>query len=348
MDNLDKVYKLKDGSVKEPDTYLGALIKKWAVDGSTDPTKEKWAMSSDPYVKRAIEEVERELEEIGMMLGTKAATPLSQGYRPELDVSTELDAQRTNYYQGLIGVLRWMCELGRVDILMPVSLMSRFLALPRRGHLDQIFHIFTYLKQNPRTALLFDDQAPVYDERRFLECDWSEFYPGAKEAIPSNAPEPRGREVVTTCFVDADHAGCQATRRSHTGVLIFVNKAPIIWFSKRQNTVETSSFGSEFVAAKVAVELVEGLRYKLRMMGVPLDGPTNVFIDNEGVVKNSTAPESTLKKKHNAIAYHRVREAIAAGVIRIAKEDGTTNLADGFTKCLAGSKLREVFGRILW
>ncbi len=86
----------------------------------------------------------------------------------------------------------------------------------------------------------------------------------------------------------------------------------------------------------------EGLRYKLRMMGVHVDGPSNVFCDNESVVKNSTRPESTLKKKHNAIAYHRVREAQAAGIVRIAKEDGETKLADILTKCLPGPQLRQL------
>jgi len=80
--------------------------------------------------------------------------------------------------------------------------------------------------------------------------------------------------------------------------------------------------------------LIEALRYKLRMFGVPLDGPTNVFCDNEAVTKNATIPESTLKKKHNSIAYHRTREAVAAETIRVAKEDGVTNLADVLTKLL--------------
>ena len=127
-----------------------------------------------------------------------------------------------------------------------------------------------------------------------------------------------------------------------------VNRAPILWFSKRQNTVETSTFGSEFVALKTAVEMVEGMNHKLRMMGVPLDGPANVFCDNESVVKNSTKPESTLKKRHNAIAYHRCREAQAAGIIRIAFENGETNLADLFTKLLPGPRLRQLVRMVLW
>jgi hypothetical protein len=85
---------------------------------------------------------------------------------------------------------------------------------------------------------------------------------------------------------------------------------------------------------KNAVELVESLRYKLRMFGVPLEGPANLFCDNEAVYKNTVLPESTLKKKHHSIAYHRCREAVTAGTVRIAKEGTKTNLNDLFTKVL--------------
>ncbi len=153
---------------------------------------------------------------------------------------------------------------------------------------------------------------------------------------------------MMTCFVDADHAGCQLTRRSHTGVILCISCAPIIWYSMRQNTLESSTFGSEFIAMKIAVELIEGLWYKLRMMGVPVEDPCYVFCDNEAVVKNSTRPESTLKKKHQAIAYHRTREVQAAGNVQIPKEDGETNLTDIFTKLLVGPMLRDLLQRTLW
>ncbi|KAI2501848.1 Reverse transcriptase (RNA-dependent DNA polymerase) [Fragilaria crotonensis] len=321
MDALSKVYKLNDGSVKAPDVYLGAEVKQFKIPESDEPGKIRWAMSSSKYVSRAVKDVETELENVGLGLPKRTTTPLSQGYRPELDQTAELDAQRLNYYQGLVGVLRWICKLGQVDILMPVSLMSRYLVSAREGHLQQLFHVFAYLKQYDRSTMVFDDTEPSYDPRRFATQDRSKYYPDAKEAIPENMPEPRGKPVMMTCFVDADHAGCQLTRRSHTGVILYINRAPIIWYSKRQNTVESSTFGSEFIAIKIAVELIEGLRYKLRMMGVPIEDPCNVFCDNEAVVKNSTRPESTLKKKHQAIAYHRTREAQAAGTVRIAKED---------------------------
>ena len=135
------------------------------------------------------------------------------------------------------------------------------------------------------------------------------------EELPARCPKPRGNSVIISCFVDADHAGNRVTRRSHTGILIFVNNAPILFYSKRQNTVETSTFGSELVAMRIAKEMIVGLRHKLRMFGVPIDGPANVYCDNQGVVKNTSLPESTLSKKHNAINYHAVREACAAGII---------------------------------
>ena len=85
---------------------------------------------------------------------------------------------------------------------------------------------------------------------------------------------------------------------------------------------------------KTAVEMVEALRYKLRMFGVPIDGPTSIFCDNEAVYQNTVIPESTLSKKHHSIAYHRCREAVAAQTIQVAKEGTLNNLADIFTKVM--------------
>jgi hypothetical protein len=96
---------------------------------------------------------------------------------------------------------------------------------------------------------------------------------------------------------------------------------------------------------KTAIDMIEGIRYKLRMMGVPLIGAIAVFCDNQSVVKNSTALESVLKKRHNTIAYHRAREAQAAGIIK----NGETNIADLLsTKLMPGLCLKELVGYVLW
>ena len=220
--------------------------------------------------------------------------------------------------------------------------MSTHMAMPREGHLQQLYRIFGYLKLYPKRKIAFDAQHPAISERMFKRYDWHDFYRGVEEAIPNDMPTPRGNPISTHCFVDASHGSDRATRRSQTRILIFYNKAPIIWFSKRQNTVEASTFGSEFQAMKDAVELIESLRYKLRMFGVPLTGPTNIFCDNEAVYKNTSLPESTLKKKHHSIAYHRCREAVAAETVRVAKEGTVTNLSDLFTNVLPQPRREEL------
>jgi hypothetical protein len=329
MSGIQETFKLKDDKIEKPESYLGAQLAHVVIGGQLC-----WTMSSHEYVKAAVANVEAALDASGQRLPSRCTTPIQSNYRPELDTTPELNLKGMRYYQEQIGVLRWAVELGRIDIAMEISMLSTHLAAPREGHLQQVYHCFAYLKAKPKRTLAFDSQHPMIDESRFEKCDWHDFYRGAQEPIPGDAPEPRGNVVSTHCFVDADHAGNRVTRRSQSGILLFINTAPILWFSKRQNTVETSTFGSEFVAMRIAVELIEAMRYKLRMFGVPIEGATNVFCDNEAVTKNAIYPESTLKKKHNAIAYHRTREAVAAGTIRVTKEDGKTNLADVLTKPL--------------
>lgn len=342
IEGIQKVFKLKDDKAEAPDVYLGASLQ---VVATKEGTK-CWTMSSEKYVKAAIANVEEKLGKNDERLPTKCITPTASGYHPSEDTTQELDADGLQLYQELIGVLRWAIEIGRVDILLEVALLSSHLALPRVGHLNQVYHIFGYLKASPRRRLYFDPTHPKISEARFHKFDWEDFYRDAKEPIPLDAPEPRGRAMSTHCFVDANHAADKITRRSQSGILIFCNRAPIMWYSKRQNSVETSTFGSEFSALKQAVEMVQGLRYKLRMFGVPIEGPTNMFCDNEAVYKNASTPESVLNKKHHSVAYHACREAVASGMVRIAKEDTLTNLSDVFTKTLSRAKresLLELF-----
>jgi hypothetical protein len=111
-----------------------------------------------------------------------------------------------------------------------------------------------------------------------------------------------------------------------------MTRTPIIWHSKAQKTIETSTFGAEFVALKIGTELIKSLRYKLCMMGVPLEGPSNVLVDNNSIVKNSTILTSIIHKKRNLICYHFVREAVASKCIRIAFIPSSKNLAEMLTE----------------
>ena len=85
---------------------------------------------------------------------------------------------------------------------------------------------------------------------------------------------------------------------------------------------------------KTAVEIIEALRYKLRMFGIPVEEPDNVYCDNEAVTKNTTIQESTLKNKHHSMAYHRCQESVAAGTVHVSKQGTEKNLANLFTKIL--------------
>jgi hypothetical protein len=146
-------------------------------------------------------------------MSTKATTPLSNNYRPEVDVTPELSAEEASYYQSLIGVLRSIVELGRVNICLEVSMMSSHLALPREGHLQQLYHIFAYLKKHRNAEMVFDPSDPVIDESMFSRRDWttSEFGLSLTEDLPDNMPEPRGFGFTMRAFVDADHAGDSVT-----------------------------------------------------------------------------------------------------------------------------------------
>jgi hypothetical protein len=342
MKTLQKAYHLKDQPTP-PTTYLGATIKESSIPNET---RKVWSMNCIQYLKEAIKNVELELSKSGHRLRGKPSTPMQTGHRPELDVSSVLGPDQANYFQSLIGILRWAVKLGRINIHIDVALLSSHLAEPRLGHLEQALHIFSYLKYHTTSHLVFDPNYVVRENAGFQKYDWKDFYHDANEAIPHNVPVPRGHVVQMNVFIDANHAGNKVTRQSHTGIIIYLNCSPILWFSKAQNTVKSSTFRSELIAMRILVELLESMRYKLRMMGIPIDGPANVFCDNKSVVTNATLPTSTLKN-HNSIAYHCVREAVAAGILQIAKLHTSENLVD-ITKSLAGSQLKQLIQKILW
>ena len=111
-------------------------------------------------------------------------------------------------------------------------------------------------------------------------------------------PEPLGEAVTTTTTMDANLNHCLATGKSLTGCLHFVNRIPVDWYSKKQATVETATYGSEFVAAKTATEQIMDIRQTLRYLG------SFLFGDNRSVVTSATLPHSTPTKRHNILAFH--------------------------------------------
>ena len=131
----------------------------------------------------------------------------------------------------------------------------------------------------------FDDKKNVIDQ-------WRGFYTEDIDPLPHGIPEALDKSVKIICYVDAHHAGNLLNRKLHSGIFIYVNNIPLIWYSKRKNMAETSSFGSVFIVMRIATELVEALIYKIRCFGVHMDGPTSICCDNKLVVTNSSVPTS--------------------------------------------------------
>ena len=142
-------------------------------------------------------------------------------------------------------------------------------------------------------------------------------------------------------YVDAYHTGDQKLRQLRSRFIIYLNLAPIVWMSKKQATVETSVFGAKFVAMKLGMETLQGLWFKLQMMGIPVAGPSSVYGDNMYVIRNTQRPESTLKKKPNSVCYHAVRESVAMGKMRTAYVSSNENRADICTKIILGCQNQQ-------
>jgi hypothetical protein len=308
--HIDKYFKMKPESIMEPTFYLVAKLKHTVMPNGVVA----WGMISSKYVQAAVQNVQEYLTENGdRKLNKKASAPFEATYSAETDESPVLGPEMANYFQSQIGILRWCVELGRIDIITEVSMLSTFFCMPYERHLDAVYHMFAYLSMHHNARVVFDPMYPDVDMLAFIKTDWKPMYGDIKEVIPPNAPVTRGKVIDLCLFVDSDHAGSHFTRRSRTGFVIYLNMAPIVWFSKRHPTVESSVFGADFFAMKNGIETTRGLRYKLRMIGVTIDGPTNLYGDNMLVVYNTQRPEAVLKKKSNAIFYHAVRESAAMG-----------------------------------
>ena len=322
MDMTQAMYAVK--SIGPPDYYLGNDYKK--------DRQGRWAIGCKKYLVEAIKRVER-------MFGTlkKYSNPMETGAHPELDDSEILNDEGHRKYQMLMGILVWVVTIGRIDVAHSTSSLSRFTACPRQGHMDRALRVFGYLKKRPNRRVVVDSRDHIYrGGGDAMDLDYTKEmasnYPDAFEEIDVNLPKALVDEMEITVFVDSDHAHDKVSRRSITGILIFVGRTPVIYSSKRQGAIETSTYGAEFCAMKNAVEELIALRYMLRCLGVTVKHASLVCGDNMGVVQNATISESLLKKKHVAMSHHKTREAAAAGIAHPIEVGGDDNFADVLTE----------------
>ena len=323
MDKLQKPpygYKLK--GIEEPKYHLGGDFYR-DEDGTL-------CYGAKTYITRLLKNYEQLFGE----LPREKVAPLPGDVHPELDMSEYCSDDDRAKYQSMIGAMQWCISLCRFDIALTVITLGHFCAAPRNGHMDFMKHICGYLRRNPSAAIRYRTEIPDHTgiAGEFKTYDWTySVYGNAQEELPDNMPLPKGKPVRITSLEDANLYHDYITGRAVTGIIHLLNKTPIDWYSKRQGTTETATYGSEFVSGRTTVEQIIDLRYTLRMLGVPLDGPAWMFGDNESVITSSTIPHSALKKRHEALAYHKVREAVASGIIYFCKIDGKENPADLLT-----------------
>ena len=295
-----------------------------------------WTYGCGTYTKEAIDRVER-------IFGClpKEGTPLPvKDCHPEMDTSPLLGLADHRKFQMLLGMLQWLVTIGRPDLGPVVSSLNRFGACPREYHLELAVRVFGYSKTCPDEQIAIDSRPMIFkrDELDYtvLIPDFLKDYPEASEEMDPGFPPSFGPILETTILVDSDHAHDKKTRRSLTGLIVFVGSTPVLWLSKRQGSIASSTYAAEFSALRTGTEEAQSIRYMLRCLGcnIPSDGscPTKIFGDNLSVIQNSQNPAADLSKKHVAISFHVVREAIAAGVIEPYWLQGEYNQSDILTK----------------
>ena len=190
--------------------------------------------------------------------------PMKMIYRMELDVSQVLNPKEAQEYQQFFGIAHCIVEIGRVDILYEVLLLSSHLSMPRKVHMEALMGMLVYLDKAYGETIIVYHIIPKVNTSMEIETNWLKSIYGKdnQKKTTANTPEPLGKPMLVNVFVYTNQPEENLIYRSHTGILNYVNNTPIDWFSKRQNTVETSTFGAELIAARIAMEKVKALRTK--------------------------------------------------------------------------------------
>ena len=199
-------------------------------------------------------------------------TPLDKNDHPELDDAELFTGDSNQHYLTMIGQIQWLVTLGRFDIHAQVTTMYRCRSAPRKGYLEWLQRVYGYVLKTKHYTTRYRTEGPDYIYLPNMNYDWSyTVYGNVQEIIPNNSPKPLGKSVTTIITLDANLLHCLPTGVSLTACLHFCNQTAIDWYSKKQATVETATYGQEFVATKTATEQIMGLRYTLRYLGVPIN-----------------------------------------------------------------------------
>ncbi|CAL1410196.1 unnamed protein product [Linum trigynum] len=225
--------------------------------------------------------------------------------------SVRVSAEEAAAYRRLVGRLQYL-TVTRPDIVYAVNILSRYVHAPTVAHVAGAERVLLYLKRAPGQGIL----------------------------LPSSS------SLQFTAYCDADWGGCQSTRRSTSGYFVTLGGAPVSWRTKKQSVVARSSAEAEYRAMASTVSEVIWVRALLGDLGVRLTSPTVLYCDNQAALHIAANPVFHERTKHVEMDCYFVRDHVASHEIMPRKISSQAQLADLFTKGLAGDRFHELLSKL--
>jgi hypothetical protein len=263
---------------------------------------EQLCMSHQRYIENMVDLYKWMFKE---NLPSKAKSPLDSNDHPKTDTTEFLGKEGIQMYQLLIGLMQWAISIGHFDIAVHVMTMSSFRVATCQGHIEWPKCIVGYLAMMRFTQIRVLTGEPDNFDLEYKEYNWAKtVYGDIREQVLEGIPDPLGKYVMLSHYYNANLYHDMVTGRSVMGILHFMNKMTIDWYSKKQATVETATYGSEFIAACTCIDQVIDLRLTLHYLGVPIHAVSYLFGNNKTIVQSATQPHAKLHKWQNALSFH--------------------------------------------
>nr|GEX98816.1 retrovirus-related Pol polyprotein from transposon TNT 1-94 [Tanacetum cinerariifolium] len=235
-------------------------------------------------------------------------TPMVE--KSELDEDKDGKAVDPSHYRGMISTLLYLTA-SRPDLQFAICMCARYQARPTEKHVHAVKRIFRYLRRTIHRGLWY----------------------------------PKDSSVSVTAFADADHAGCQDTRRSISGSEQFLGERLISWSSKRENSAVISSMEAEYIALSGCCAQILWMRSQLSDYGLAFN-KIPMYCDNNSVIALCYNNVQHSRSKHIDIRYHFIKEQVENGVIEIYFVNTEYQLADLFTKALGRDRIEFLTNKL--